>query len=446
MTVEHNSTNNGSVETTPLMEPWGEHGRGHRLLGSKQQQQQTHPPLSWKDEWRDFLIALRSPTQSFNPWRWIYRLSQAGLYSLCRVSRLSRLMQLLHLDNIGWRSLVPIFAIWLVLAIVVGGYFGSVRSFLRERWCQSTDSHCSWMYIHDITVAYFGVMILWNYIYTMFASPGVLIPPFVPGNVVNVVSVATDQTYTWKASKSQGGFAGCNPSLNVNLERKRLTRDYGDLGRLETSSCPVCQIPNRPPRCHHCHTCQRCVLRYDHHCMWLNNCIGYYNYRTFLLTLFYLSMSCFYGACLLLRPFYEPLAEQVRQHGLGWLYSNHTGFLDLPSPVQLIQELIRKGTLDPTIVIKLVYPILLGLCVILGSFLAFHLIYVVNGCTTLEYKIFLEQQHFGGIAVKNPFDQGWKANLAHVFGGPRGMLYAFLPVPVALPPPFVPQSDEQKIR
>jgi len=32
----------------------------------------------------------------------------------------------------------------------------------------------------------------------------------------------------------------------------------------------------------HCKTCNKCVARYDHHCMWLNNCIGGKNYSTFI--------------------------------------------------------------------------------------------------------------------------------------------------------------------
>lgn len=42
--------------------------------------------------------------------------------------------------------------------------------------------------------------------------------------------------------------------------------------------CLRCKLP-KPPRGHHCSQCDRCVLRMDHHCVWINNCVGWWNYK-----------------------------------------------------------------------------------------------------------------------------------------------------------------------
>mmetsp|Transcript_2506 Transcript_2506/g.3686 ORF Transcript_2506/g.3686 Transcript_2506/m.3686 type:complete len:331 (-) Transcript_2506:183-1175(-) len=51
----------------------------------------------------------------------------------------------------------------------------------------------------------------------------------------------------------------------------------------------------KPPRAHHCRVCGRCIVRMDHHCPWVNNCIGALNQKMFILFLVYIQCLSVYG-------------------------------------------------------------------------------------------------------------------------------------------------------
>lgn len=51
---------------------------------------------------------------------------------------------------------------------------------------------------------------------------------------------------------------------------------------IENGRCHLCNITTHGRRTKHCSICNKCVPRFDHHCKWLNNCIGGRNYPAFL--------------------------------------------------------------------------------------------------------------------------------------------------------------------
>jgi hypothetical protein len=427
----------------------------------------------WPDTWRAFVRALRDPHQDFHPWTWLHRLATAAGQHVYLRSGGARLVQKYRLQQVG-RALAPYFGLSLVGSVFLA-YATVLRvEVVQARWCCAAAAEdatadkfvpCVWLYFHDAMVTYLAVMIVFHYLATVLGSPGVALddnempPP------------------QWKAMEGQGGVLGWNDLCHVTDERARVAL-YGSLPSKEetlasslrqptsnlvpspsASFCDTCQIV-RPPRCRHCSICQRCVLQFDHHCLWVNQCIGYANYRHFVLMLVFLVAGCWYGVALFCVPFYGPFRAQIREQGVHWLYGQGTGLLDLPMPVRILQHVL-DGDLPVKMVLDVVYPLLLGLGAILTTFLGFHAKYIITGRTTLEHAIVLEQQmsplrawwsrstHPSRPATAvtvakpvNPFDQGYRRNIQQVLG--PSWLAFLLPVWVTPPPPYLPDADKSQ--
>jgi hypothetical protein len=67
-------------------------------------------------------------------------------------------------------------------------------------------------------------------------------------------------------------------------EVKEYQAVYNSLPKSERSAsdkvCRVCRnYKFQSQNVHHCSICNRCVLSMDHHCPWVNNCVGTYNQK-----------------------------------------------------------------------------------------------------------------------------------------------------------------------
>ncbi|XP_058109590.1 probable protein S-acyltransferase 16 isoform X2 [Magnolia sinica] len=144
----------------------------------------------------------------------------------------------------------------------------------------------------------------------------------------------------------------------------------------------------KPPRAHHCRICRRCVLRMDHHCVWINNCVGHANYKIFLVFVLYGVIACIHCTILL----------------VGSVLNNvHTD----PSGGSYKFVYIISGVL--------LFPLTAALTVLLG----WHVYLLLSNKTTIEYHEGVRAMWLAekvGNSYRHPYDLGAYENLVSVLG------------------------------
>lgn len=118
------------------------------------------------------------------------------------------------------------------------------------------------------------------------------------------------------------------------------------LPRSTARMCGICNAP-KPPRSHHCSTCRRCFLRMDHHCVWLDSCVGFGNYKFFFCLLFWATFMCGFIFGATLEVLIQQLAySQLEGVSVIWLIITVLAFALGVSTIMLLSYhcyLIVKG-------------------------------------------------------------------------------------------------------
>jgi len=114
-----------------------------------------------------------------------------------------------------------------------------------------------------------AVMIVICYVRCIFVHPGTI-----PGK-----DTTGDLTWEYVPQNTRGADMS---SLGLGLQE---TKRSGD-----RRHCKWC-AKYKPDRCHHCRVCRTCVLKMDHHCPWIYNCVGFANHKYFFLLLLYTSIA-----------------------------------------------------------------------------------------------------------------------------------------------------------
>ncbi|GAW79979.1 palmitoyltransferase [Plasmodium gonderi] len=145
----------------------------------------------------------------------------------------------------------------------------------------------------------------------------------------------------------------------------------------------------KPDRAHYCRITKRNILKMDHYCPWVANGVGFYNYKFFLLSIFYANLCCLYVEVNCYKSFPD-------------LYSN---------PNVLFNEVfyIFLEISLATIILLIIFP-----------FFLFHLYLTSQNYTTLEFCV------IGKRDKRSMYDLGVEENFKQVLGDQ--ILMWFLPI------------------
>mmetsp|Transcript_7371 Transcript_7371/g.19703 ORF Transcript_7371/g.19703 Transcript_7371/m.19703 type:complete len:324 (-) Transcript_7371:336-1307(-) len=140
--------------------------------------------------------------------------------------------------------------------------------------------------------------------------------------------------------------------------------------------CKRCQAW-KPERAHHCSVLGRCVLRMDHYCIWLVNCVGLMNYKFFLLFMLYTCLACITATLLLVPAFIDFFKDRLQG----------------ASALVVFMAVVTDGSFGAALV----------------GFLVMHAQLLAANCTTIEmYE--KDRMH------PWPYNKGLRKNLEEVFG------------------------------
>ncbi|XP_034025323.1 palmitoyltransferase ZDHHC23 [Thalassophryne amazonica] len=124
-------------------------------------------------------------------------------------------------------------------------------------------------------------------------GPGIVQP--------NQATVHSTVTYYRCLANTDSASNGGRQDLMVTTVNQTVQQKESELKESSQQNwCPVCRVV-RPPRAGHCRICSVCVLRLDHHCVWINSCVGQANHCSFLLTLVFFLLTSVYGISLVLQ-------------------------------------------------------------------------------------------------------------------------------------------------
>ncbi|CAF1421611.1 unnamed protein product [Adineta steineri] len=167
--------------------------------------------------------------------------------------------------------------------------------------------------------------------------------------------------------------------------------------------CRKCIFP-KPTRAHHCSICAKCILNQDHHCPWINNCVGHLNHRYFFQFCFFLTIGAFYAATLGFSEFQHFLFGRKAFSYLDLLFGRGVNEVE-------ILPTVTNPSMYFTFLFLFIVAVTAG--VVLFGFTLWHFWLVSNAETTIDFHTnSTERKRLKQLKQTfiNPYDLGFILN------------------------------------
>ncbi|CAG5114576.1 unnamed protein product [Candidula unifasciata] len=196
---------------------------------------------------------------------------------------------------------------------------------------------------------------------------------FVIGLVTTLV-VATSLDPAISAVRDKGG----------NKKVQKLDRSK-HRHAIEDKFCALCEVSVQDPKAKHCSACNKCVAGFDHHCRWLNNCVGDRNYKWFFATLLFAIMASLIVTCVGLTLFIGFFIDKSNGH----IFQVYKDAIESESERPATLEMFQKPVADSLFLTFDVITVVLA--VIAFGFLVhltqFHIWLIYKGMSTYDFII-----------------------------------------------------------
>ena len=121
-------------------------------------------------------------------------------------------------------------------------------------------------------------------------------------------------------NKSDPGFLEAKDNLTwlQMVEKKIYINEY----------CPYCRV-KKTSKVKHCHVCKKCINGFDHHCNWIDNCVGEKNKSQFLFFVTITLLNLIFNFCLGLAALTTGNLIQNNSHNKFYFMKNVEDILNL---------------------------------------------------------------------------------------------------------------------